>query len=84
MEQLRLNECIDALNSKGIKLPCPRCGSNHFSIVGESFIAINEDPNVIAIGGPSIPTILVACDNCGYVTQHAQMPLGLLRQGGNK
>ena len=84
MEQSRLNECIEALNSKGVKLPCPRCASNKFSIVGESFISINENPNVVTIGGPSIPTILVACDNCGYVTQHAQGPLGLLRQGGDK
>ena len=81
MEQVRLNECVEALNSKGVKLPCPRCGSNKFSVVGESIIAINEDPNVISIGGPSVPTILVACDNCGYVTQHAQGPLGLLKQG---
>ena len=80
MEQSRLNECIEALNSKEVKLPCPRCGSNSFSIVGESFISINENPNTVTIGGPSVPTILVACDNCGYVTQHAQRSLGLLRQ----
>jgi len=84
MEQNRLNECIDALNSKGVSLPCPRCTSSRFSVVGESFISINDDPNTVTIGGPSIPTILVSCDNCGYITQHVQVTLGLFNQGAKK
>jgi hypothetical protein len=48
-------------------------------MVGESFISISEDPNVMVIGGPSVPTILAACNRCGFITQHAQDPLGLLR-----
>ncbi|MAZ65552.1 MAG: hypothetical protein CMF25_00385 [Kangiellaceae bacterium] len=83
MEQKRLDECVQALNSRGVKLPCPRCGQKSFSIVAETIIPINDKPNVVAVGGPSIPTIIVACDNCGYITQHAQGPLGLLKEGGN-
>jgi uncharacterized Zn finger protein len=79
MEQNLLNEVVAKLNEKGVRMPCPRCGQAKFSIVGESFIAIQENPNAIVIGGPSIPTVIVACDNCGYITQHAKGPLGLLK-----
>jgi uncharacterized Zn finger protein len=79
MEQTRLNEIASILNTKGVRLPCPRCGQLKFSIVGESYISIQETPGTFVIGGPTIPTIIVACDNCGYVTQHAKGPLGLMK-----
>ena len=82
MDQKRLEECVTALTAKGVRLPCPRCGSSKFAVVGESLIPINNDPTVMTIGGPSIPTIIVACEMCGYVTQHAQVRLGLT--GGKK
>jgi uncharacterized Zn finger protein len=81
MEQKRLDEVVSALTKKGVNLPCPRCSHAKFSVVGESLIPIQEDPNVFSIGGPSIPTIIVACDNCGYITQHAAAPLGVMRGG---
>lgn len=79
MDQSRLTEITDILTEKGVSMPCPRCGHSRFSIVGESFISIQENPGTMVTGGPSIPTIIVACDNCGYVTQHAKGPLGLLK-----
>lgn len=79
MEQKRLNELVDALTNKGVNLPCPRCSHAKFSVVGESLIPIQEDPNAFSIGGPSIPTIIIACDNCGYISQHASAPLGVMR-----
>lgn len=79
MDQKRLNEVVEALTSKGVNVPCSRCETVKFSVVGEALILLQEDPNVFAIGGPSIPTIIVACDNCGYITQHAAFPLGLMR-----
>jgi len=78
MDQKRLEECIAALTKKDVRLPCPRCGSSKFSVIGESLISINSNPNVMMVGGPSIPTIIVACEKCGYITQHAQGPLGLM------
>lgn len=79
MDQKRLDEVVNALTLKGVNFPCSRCGQAKFSVVGEALILLQEDPNVFAIGGPSIPTIIVACDNCGYITQHAAAPLGVMR-----
>lgn len=80
MEQKRLDEIVRALTEKGVNRPCPRCGQAKFSVVGETLIPIQEDPSVFSIGGPSVPTVIVACDNCGYITQHAAAPLGLMRE----
>jgi uncharacterized Zn finger protein len=75
MDQSRRNELIRALTAKGVNRPCPRCGNAKFSVVGETNIPLQDDPNVFSIGGPSIPAIIVACDSCGYITQHATMVL---------
>lgn len=81
MEQKRLDEVIYALTERGVTLPCPRCGHGKFSVVGETLIPLQSDPNVFAIGGPSVPAVIVACDKCGYIAQHATAPLGLMRGG---
>jgi uncharacterized Zn finger protein len=77
MEQARLDQVVQALQKKNVNMPCPRCGSSRFSIVGETHIVMQQDPGAFVIGGPSIPTVIVACDHCGYITQHASVPLGL-------
>jgi uncharacterized Zn finger protein len=81
MDQNRLNELVKALTAKGVNKPCPRCGNIKFSVVGETNIPLQDDPNVFAIGGPSIPTVIVACDSCGYITQHATMVLAPTKGG---
>lgn len=81
MEQNRLDQVVRALQSKGVNRPCSRCGHLKFSVVGETQISLQEDPNAFVIGGPSIPAVVVACDNCGYLTQHASVPLGLAAGG---
>ena len=60
MEQNRLNEIVAKLTAKGVNMPCPRCGQAKFSFVGESYISIQETPGTLVIGGPTIPTIIVA------------------------
>ena len=77
---------IAALNKKDVSQPCPRCSSKDFSVIGESEIVVVRPTQVQATGalkpiGPvktTMPTIIVTCDNCGYVAQHAQAALDLL------
>lgn len=83
MEQGRLDEYINALKVKGVNAPCSRCRSNFFDIVGESIVSIQEKPGVVSIGGPSIPVVLVICQQCGNLTMHAQGSLGMKRGGQN-
>lgn len=80
MDTDRQNEAIQALRSKGVSQPCPRCRNDRFEVVGEAVVPLNEEPGKVVVGGPAVPVILVACSNCGLLTQHAQGPLGLIRQ----
>ena len=80
MDNIRLQECITALNQKGVRMPCPRCGSAQFSVVGEALIPINDNPRVFNFDGPAIPTVMVVCNNCGYLSHHAQAPLGVFKK----
>jgi len=91
MDKNRLNKIIEALNKKEVNQPCPRCSSNNFSVVGESEITVAQTPaHTGLLGGLAslgqqqtmMPTIIVTCDNCGYISQHAQASLGLLPKAG--
>lgn len=81
MDQARQELAIKALTEKRVDKPCPRCGNQKFSVIGETFIPLQDNPNAFQIGGFSIPTVIVACDNCGYITQHAQVTLGIAKGG---
>lgn len=77
VDKSRSDLIIQALNGKGVNKPCPRCGNPRFNVIAETSIPINDDPTVIRVGGPVVPTVIVACANCGFVTQHALGALGI-------
>lgn len=81
-------EVSSKLKDKGALQPCPRCGKTKFTFAGEANIPIvtYESPisaipralprSIADIDAPSsIPAIIISCDNCGYLMQHA---LGIL------
>ncbi len=70
---------IKSLDERGAKLPCPRCGNNSFTLLDGYFNqTIQTELKGMVIGGPSVPSVVVACNQCGYLSQHALGPLGLL------
>ncbi len=73
----RRKEIADALESHGVTRACPRCGSERFSVAGESDIPITQLPGVIFTSGVTVPVIFVVCDKCGYVAQHAKKVLDI-------
>ena len=82
MDKNQINEVVKALNSKNVNQPCPRCATNHFSIIGESEIIVMQPPQTAGIlaglmppSKTTMPIIVVACDNCGFISQHAQLKL---------
>ena len=69
---------IEILNSKGIKLICPRCGNNNFSILeGYVNLPMAEKVGEIILGGRTLPTIVTYCTKCGFLSQHLAGVLGL-------
>ena len=70
-------------NSSGIK--CPMCGNNHF-IIGDGYFNsfMQDDFRNLNLGGPSIPSIPIICDRCGFISSHALGVLGLLPKNDNE
>lgn len=78
MIEERKLKIVEALKSKGVKLPCPRCGGINFEVVDQTALSINDNLNAIQMGGPSVPAALVACSQCGFITFHALGVLNLI------
>lgn len=76
---------IKALEEHGASLPCPRCGNQQFTLLDGYFNqTIQTELKGMVIGGPSVPSVVVVCTRCGYMSQHALGVLGLLPKEGGK
>ena len=68
------------LNKKNIL--CPFCGNRNFIIAnGYTNRFLSNNINKTVIGGRKIPSIIIICDNCGYMGEFATGVLGLLSEG---
>jgi ribosomal protein S27AE len=81
MTSEQANEVIQALKSKGVTRPCPRCGNSHFTLLEGFFNQPLSGDLTSPSGtrgypsGPTVPSIVTACARCGFLSQHA---LGVL------
>jgi hypothetical protein len=73
----RREQIIAALQNKIALGPCPRCHSSSFALAGETAIPLGDNPGKIWFGGPVVPTVIVACTNCGHLMLHASITLGV-------
>jgi ribosomal protein S27AE len=70
---------IKALQDRGATRDCPRCGNKSFAVLGGYFNhPLQFNLGGLQLGGPSIPTAVVACTTCGWLAEHALGALGLL------
>lgn len=76
MDEQERKATVEALNAKGVNRPCPRCNSTRFSVLESSSIQLVTS-KLYDRSGPTVPTVLVICENCGFMAQHAKGPLGL-------
>lgn len=76
----RREEIAKALNDRGAKLPCPRCGNQQFTLLTGGYFLNTYQPELATtrFGGPAVPTAAVACTRCGWIAEHALGVLGLL------
>lgn len=87
MTQQERDAIADALRRRGVRLPCPRCGNNDFSVIDGYFSnPLQQNVGDLVLGGQTIPTAVVACSHCGFLSQHALGALGLLpaQNGGTQ
>ena len=81
LTQEQQERIIQALEDHGARLPCPRCGNKHFTLLDGYFNqTIQTEFAGMVLGGPSIPSVVTACGRCGFLSQHALGLLGLLQE----
>lgn len=80
------DKIVKALLDHRAVLPCPRCGNNNFNLIGGYVNSIiqTELTGGMVIGGPVVPSVIIVCDRCGFMSQHAIGKLGLLPKPENQ
>lgn len=79
ISEVQKQKVLEALDKAGANLPCPRCGNGQFSLVDGYFNhPIQTSLSGLVIGGPSVPSVVVVCNQCGFISQHALGALNLL------
>ena len=71
---------IEELQKRAPRLKCPVCNHNRMTLVDGFFNRpIQKDlSGAFVLGGPSIPTVGIVCENCGNLLEFAVGVLGLL------
>lgn len=72
-------EIASILDKKGATQPCPRCGTRSFNVL-DGYFTHPLSPNIgqVDLSGLSVPSVVVVCNNCGFISEHALGKLGLL------
>ena len=79
MNREEINTIAQALTSKIPSLRCPMCGKGPFTFVnGYLYNHVQDDYKHVVIGSQGIPTAVIVCSNCGFMSQHALGAIGLL------
>lgn len=70
---------VEALQSRGALLPCPRCTNPNFTLFDYLLShSVYARSGAFIVGGPSLPVLVVICNRCGFVAEHALGSLGLM------
>ena len=75
-------EIVAALKERGALQACPRCGNEGFALADGYFNELLQtEPADLKFDVSSVPSVIVICRNCGFMSQHALGILGFLENG---
>ena len=79
------DKIITTLESKwATKNPCPRCNHQNFTLIDWYFNqSIQSNLKWMTLWWPSVPSVVIVCNNCWFMSQHALWPLNLLPNSNN-
>ena len=69
------NRVISALKSRGAG-SCPRCNDSQWTVSEYSRIEVHET-SARDSSAATVPAVMIVCQHCGFIAQHALQPLGL-------
>ena len=67
---------IAALKARGTG-SCPRCNDSQWTVSEFSRIEVQATMERNTAETTTIPAIMVVCEHCGFISQHALQPLGV-------
>jgi len=85
LSQEQKKQIIMELEKRGATLPCPRCGNRNFVILEGYFNQpMSTEVGAIVLGGPTVPSVVIGCSRCGFLSQHALGILGMMPEKKDK
>lgn len=79
-EELK-EKITEVLKNRNAFSPCPRCGKTEFIFADGLFTNILQNNlNAPRLYGRALPSAIIVCKNCGFISEHAIGVLGLLDQ----
>ena len=73
------HKIIAALKARGAG-SCPRCRDSQWTVSEYSRIEVQATMDRNTAEGTTIPAIMIVCEHCGFIAQHALQPLGVWPQ----
>ena len=67
---------VNALKARGAG-SCPRCRDSQWTVSEYSMIEVQATMSRGANETTTIPSIMIVCEHCGFIAQHALQPLGI-------
>jgi hypothetical protein len=67
---------VAALKSRGAG-SCPRCNDSQWTVSEFSRIDVQATADRNSDEKTTIPAIMIVCEHCGFIAQHALQPLGV-------
>ena len=73
---------VGALKSRGAG-SCPRCQDSQWTVSEYARIEVQATMARNSAEGTTIPAIMIVCEHCGFISQHALQPLGIWPQAAD-
>jgi hypothetical protein len=67
---------VAALKARGAGT-CPRCRDSQWTVSEYSRIEVQATMERNTSEGTTIPAVMIVCEHCGFIAQHALQPLGI-------
>ena len=70
------HKIIAALKARGAG-SCPRCRDSQWTVSEYSRIEVQATMERNTAERTTIPAVMIVCEHCGFISQHALQPLGV-------
>ena len=67
---------VAALKARGAG-SCPRCRDSQWTVSEYARIEVQATMDRNTAEKTTIPAVMIVCENCGFIAQHALQPLGV-------